>query len=185
MNNLELLKQQITEHFSASDSHNMSIGLTWYERAHNECLLLSQVFETDLNKVVGVVAALSPNNKWQRNLHDAWNFLEAPCLGTKVCTFLGQRQKALDILISDGSSESILKILNGDKTKNFYSNIRYYNSSQAVTVDLWAYRSVKLKPSKKNFRITALAYKEVAHELNLKPHQLQAVVWGVIRGAAS
>ena len=183
MNNLELLKQKITEHFSASDSHNMSIGLTWYNRAHNECLLLSQVFEIDLNKVVGVVAALSPNNKWQRNLHDAWNFLDTPSLETKVCTFMGQRKKALAILASDGSDHAILGILNGDKTKNFYSNIRYYDKSEAVTVDLWAYRSVKLKPSKKNFEAVATAYREVALDLKLKPHQVQAVVWGVVRGS--
>jgi len=184
MNNLQQLKYMITEHFSKSDSHNMSVGLTWYHRAHNECLLLSQVFEIELNKVVGVVAALSPNNKWSRNLHDAWNFLDEPSLDTKVCTFMNQRKKALAILEAS-SDEEILSILNGDKTKNFFGNILYYNSSERVTVDLWAYRSVKLKPSKKNFRITELAYKEVAQDLNLQPHQLQAVVWGVVRGAAS
>ena len=184
-NEIELLKQLITEHFSKSSTENTQLGLSWYERAHNECVLLSQVFELELSKVVGVVSALSPNNKWQQNLKDAWKFLDEPHIKTKVCTFKAQRQKALDILNSSGSDEVVLKILSGDKTKNFYQNILYYKDSQAVTVDTWAYRSVGLKQSKKNFRITELAYKEVAQELNLQPHQVQAVVWGVVRGNAS
>lgn len=184
-NQLDNIKKAIVAHFMTADEHESTSGLTWYERAHNECILLSQVFEVELSKVVGVVSALSPRNKWQRNLHDAWNFLDKPNLDTKVCTFPRQRQKALDILASDGTDETITKILGGDKTKNFYCNIRYYRESQAVTVDVWAYRSVGLEHSKKNFRITELAYKEVAHDLNLQPHQVQAVVWGVVRGKAS
>ena len=176
------LKMQIIQHFNNSDEHNLNVGLSWYERAHNECLLLSQVFELPLSKVVGVVSALSPNNKWKRNLFDTWNFLDKPSLETKVCTFLTQRKKALAILNSDGSDNSILAILKGNKTCNFYNNILHYKDSDVVTVDTWAYRSVNLKQSAKNFRLTELAYKEVAQDLNLRPHQLQAVVWGVVRG---
>ena len=185
MNRQVKLETKILHHFSQSDTLNTELALSWYERAHNECLLLSQVFEIPLNKVVGVVSALSPNNKWNQNLKDAWNFLDAPSIQTKVCTFKNQRRKALDILDSDGSDESILGILKGAKTSNFYKNIRYYRDSQAVTVDTWAYRSVGLKPSVKNFKATELAYKNVAKELNLMPHQVQAVVWCVVRGGAA
>jgi hypothetical protein len=178
------LKVKILEHFERSGYENKELGLTWYNMAHNECILLSQVFEVPLSKVVGVVSSLSPNNKWNRNLHDAWNFLDAPSLETKVCTFMGQRKKALAILESDGSDSEIKRILKGPKTSNFYMNILHYRTSQVVTVDTWAYRSVGLKPTVKNFKVTEQAYKEVASELGLVPHQLQAVVWGVVRGGA-
>lgn len=176
------LSAKIIKHYNKADDTGMESGLTWYNRAHNECVLLSQVFEIPLSKAVGVVAALSPNNKWKRNLHDAWQFLDSPSLETKVCTFKTQRQKALDILSSDGSDATILKILNGQKTKNFYENIKYYASSERVTVDMWAFRSVDLRASTKNFKLVELAYKEAATELDLRPHQLQAVIWGVVRG---
>ena len=176
------LKVKLLNHLSNSDGHNTDIGLTWYQRAHNECLLLSQVFEVPLPKVVGIVAALSPNNKWKRNIHDAWNFLDKPSLDTKVCTFMNQRKKALEILSCNGSDSRIMAILKGDKTKNFYQNILYYDKSDVVTVDTWAYRSVDMKPSKKNFQVVAQVYREVAQDLNLRPHQVQAVVWGVVRG---
>ncbi len=171
--------------FKLADTELITDGLSWYERAHNECLLLSQVFDLPLSKVVGVVAALSPNNKWKRNLQDAWKFLDKPHMNTKVCTYKVQRRKALDILASTGSDEDILAILSGNKTQNFYHNIKYYSSSDKVTVDMWMYRLVDLKPSVKNFKATEVAIQEAAEELNLRPHQLQAVLWGVIRGGAA
>jgi len=179
---LHELKTQIKEHYSKADLENLQLGLTWYERAHNECKLLSMTFGVPLSKVVGVVAALSPNNKWQRNLHDAWDFLDKPSLDTKVCTFTNQRKKALAILESDGENETIEGILKGTKTRNFFHNILNFKTSNRVTVDIWAYRSVSLEEKQKNYKIVSQAYSEVATEYKLKPHQLQAVVWGVVRG---
>lgn len=176
------MKDMIIKHFESSSHHNLNEGLTWYARAFNECLLLSQVFEIPIGKVVGVLASLSPNNKWQRNIHDTWKFLEKPHLNTKVCTFKGQRRKALNILSCIGTDESIKEILKGPKTCNFFENILHYNTSQLVTVDMWAYRSVNLEPTVKNFELTVNAYKEAATQLKLQPHQVQAVVWGVVRG---
>lgn len=182
---MENLKIKILKHYHSAKPENIRYGITWYERAHNECLLLSQVFELPLSKVVGVVAALSPNNKWTQNLTDAWNFLDAPSMETKVCTFFNQRKKALAILASDGSDNSIMVILNGLKTRNFYENILHHSKSNRVTVDIWAFRSVDLANSVKNFKATERAYLEVSQELKLRPHQLQAIVWGVVRGKAS
>jgi hypothetical protein len=180
---IKQLKVKILKHFGASSDSNFDSGMSWYERAHNECLLISQVFEVPLSIVIGIVAALSPSNKWKQNLKDTWSFLEEPNVNTKVCTFMNQRWKALEIYNTEGTDEEIKAILNGDKTKNFYDNILYYSSSDLVTVDRWAYRSVGLNPSKANFKKVEVAYKEVAEELDLRPHQVQAVVWGVTRGA--
>ena len=179
------MKEQIIKHYNSANLQQIQEGLTWYERAHNEAILLSQVFELPLTKVVGVLAALSPNNKWERNLIDAWNLLDKPCLTTKCCTFTKQRQKALDILGGNDSEERILGILNGTKTQNFFKNILHYKTSNTVTVDMWAFRSVKMEPKKKNYDPVAAAYKDAAVELKLRPHQLQAVVWGVVRGGVA
>ena len=179
------MKEQIISHYKNADILQIQDGLTWYERAHNESLLLSMVFDISLPKVIGVIAALSPNNKWQRNLKDAWNLLDTPLITTKCCTFTKQRQKALDILKSSGEEAEILRILNGIKTQNFFKNILHHKTSETVTVDIWAFRSVNVKPTKKNYEPVAAAYREAAIELKLRPHQLQAVVWGVVRGGAA
>lgn len=179
------MENQIKKHYNSSDLKQRKEGLTWYKRAHNEALLLSQVFDVELPKVVGIIAALSPNNKWQRNLKDAWNLLETPLIKTKCSTYIKQRQKALDILNGTGRDIDILRTLGGTKTKNFYTNILYYKYSQEVTVDMWAYRSVNLEPKQKHYNSVELAYTNVAKELNIMPHQLQAVVWGVVRGKSA
>ena len=179
---IEELKQEIHKHYIKSDLNNLKYGMTWYMRAHNECLLLSEVFDIPFNKVVGVVAALSPNNRWQQNLKDAWNFLETPSIDTKVCTFKNQRRKALAILQGGGRIDEITKILNGEKTKKFFTNIVNYDTSEDVTVDIWAYRSVGLEPKKKYYKLIEQAYQESAKQLGMLPHQLQAIVWGVVRG---
>ena len=77
------MKNKIIKHFKSSNDFNKNEGLTWYSRAYNEALLLSMVYELPIGKVVGVLAALSPNNKWQRNIHDTWNFLDKPSIKTK------------------------------------------------------------------------------------------------------
>lgn len=177
------MENLIKKHFNRASIEALNEGMTWYMRAHNEAILLSQVFEIPLPKVIGVIAALSPNNKWKRNLIDTWNLLETPCLTTKCCTFTKQRQKALDILSGSGREADILRVLNGTKTQHFFTNILYYKDSQSVTVDMWAYRSVGVEPKKKYYKQIQTAYQNVAKELNLVPHQVQAVVWGVVRGS--
>lgn len=176
------LKVKIINHFMSANDIDRDLGLGWYERAHNECMIISQVMGVPLSKVIGVLTALSPNNKWSRNLHDTWNFIEEPSLDTKVCTFMGQRRKALNILKCNGEDGSIRGILKGPKTKNFYHNIKYYKTSTDVTVDRWAFRSVDVVVATKNISIVEQAYKEAAIELDLRPNQVQAVVWGVVRG---
>ena len=177
------METMITKHYNSASLEQIREGTTWYEKAHIEATILSQAYGVPLPKVIGVMAALSPNNKWSRNIIDTWNLLESPCITTKCCTFTKQRQKALDILSGSGREAEILEILNGTKTKHFFTNISYYLDSQSVTVDMWAYRSVELEPKQKYYKQVEQAYKNVAQKMNLLPHQLQAVVWGVVRGS--
>lgn len=182
MNELQVIQNKIMTHAINADQTTINHGMSWYEQAHYEALSLSLASGYSLRQCVGVLAALSPNNKWERNKIDAANFLAVPSLDTKVCTFMNQRKKALAILLVD-TDEAIEKILNGDKTRNFYNNILYFDSSKRVTVDMWAYRSVNLEPKKKFYRLVESAYSNVAKDLEMLPHQLQAIVWGVVRGS--
>lgn len=86
---------------------------------------------TNMRKVVGIIAALSPLKTWEQNLVLAREFLKS---GT--CGHMGQFvQKATDILNSSGTDEDILDILNGRKITSFYLNIMYYESANYITID--------------------------------------------------
>jgi len=183
MHTLRTHKDKIIALFNQTDRHNLDNGMIWYESANLHARQLSIEYNISLSKVVGIMAALSPNNKWERNKIDTRKFLENPCMSTKICTFMSQREKALYIYYGTGDSQEIESILNGIKTKNFFNNILYHDTSQAVTVDMWAFRSVGVEEKTKNIPLVTQAYSELANDLNIMPHQLQAVVWGVIRGS--
>jgi len=183
MKTINKYKRDIIKLFNQTNGENLDNGMTWYKDANIYAKTLAKDFDIPLNKVIGVMAALSPNNKWDRNKIDTRKFLEEPSLDTKVCTFTNQRIKAMYIYHGTGCEDSILGILNGVKTCNFFSNILNHKTCDRVTVDMWAFRSVGTEEKLKNVPLVTQAYQELATELNIVPHQLQAVVWGVIRGS--
>jgi hypothetical protein len=75
-------------------------GLHWYQRAHD--LAVKFIHEYDgltMGQAVGVIAALSPNNKWERNCIDAEAMIKTWSIGgdynmIKVCTFNPNKRKA-------------------------------------------------------------------------------------------
>lgn len=183
MRTINKYKRSIIKLFNNTSRDNLDNGLTWYQDAHLVAHGLSKKYNLPLFKVVGIMAALSPNNKWERNKIDTELFILRPSLDTKVCTFKKQREKALDIYNVCNSPYEVLMVLRGVKTCNFFRNILDYDTSEHVTVDMWAFRSVGVEPKTKYIKDITEAYQQVANELALKPHQVQAVVWGVIRGS--
>lgn len=105
----------------------------WYLEAFRYGVELSSKtgHTISVSKACGVIAALSPLKSWELNKKIAKDMLE-----TRDCGQMGIfKKKALDIMDSDGSDESILDILNGRKISAFYLNIKYPNKANNVTID--------------------------------------------------
>lgn len=111
-------------------------GWEWYESALTSCKKLAGVYDCRLSTVVGVVAALSPNNKWQRNIVNAEHLIHAYMAGeavesVKVSTYHAMRNKAWDILTLGTDHDmkeadmraAIVAKLRGQKITTFYQNI--------------------------------------------------------------
>lgn len=166
--------------YKEATPENHREGMIWYHQARSHAKRLSLKHNVPLRKVVGIISALSPNNKWHRNLLDADLFLDKPLLETKVCTYTDNRIKAIKIL-SLRPDQDIQDILGGTKTKSFYDNILNENS-QMITVDLWMYRAVGLEMSVKNYQIISDAIKLIAdNTFHKKGYIVQATLWTVIR----
>lgn len=174
------IENRLQELFEKASLTQYMHGLDWYAIAYTKAERLAERYELPLFKVIGVLAALSPNNKWERNLKDADLFLATPSLDTKVCTFKNQRIKALAILQADNEVH-VEKILNGRKTISFFQNIMYHSTSRLVTVDLWMFRIAELPHKKQNYEVISKAVSNVSKKNSVLPHQLQAVVWTVVR----
>ena len=165
-------------------------GIEWYDRAKREAEDIASLYGIPVRTVVGVMAALSPNNKWVRNVKDADTmckaWAEGDCLSDfKVSCYNTMKEKAWSILVDELDDDNdILTRLNGQKIRSFYSNILGLDE---VTIDGHALNIAlgkrygltddKTNMGKKQYREMQAAYLRAAHRVKVKPHVLQAITW--------
>ena len=182
---------------------DISSGLHWYQRAYDLAVKFIHAYDgLTMGQAVGVIAALSPNNKWERNCIDAEAMIKTWSIGgdynmIKVCTFNPNKQKAIDILSLDMESvdtEVIPKILNGQKVVAFYRSIMGDKSSVCVDGHAYAIFIGERVPTTKTPSITPKLFETIqrAYQLvakrsadlcgvELSPTQVQAVTWVTYR----
>jgi hypothetical protein len=171
--------------FDEATPMELLTGLSWYNVARIWIGGRAAKYATTPETVAGIVAALSPMNKWEQNLIDAVRILEQGAEAT-VCTF--NREKAKALKIRDGAHP--LDTLGGLKVLAFYDNF-IDDESELVTIDRHAWnalqgerqliseRGPRLTP--KRYQAASDAYKELAEYVGIYPYQAQAVVWEVWR----
>jgi hypothetical protein len=178
-------------------------GIHWYQRAYDLAVKFIHAYDgLTMGQAVGVISALSPNNKWERNCIDAEAMIKTWHIGgdynsIRVCTFNNNKRKAIAILELDMESadaEAIPNILSGQKVVAFYRSIM--GDKNAVCVDGHAYaifigeriatsRTPSITP--KLFETIQRAYQLVAKRsvelcgVELSPTQVQAVTWVTYR----
>lgn len=167
-----------------------SEGLTWYQRANVAAVRLADQYEISIETAAGVIAALSPRNKWSRNLVDAENLIAAfvaagpeACEEIKVCTFGANKKKAVAILTWEAGEDLAKEILSGPKLIEFFSCII---GQDDVCIDGHAYSiwfgdrvTLAKVPSigKKLREEIKKDYLAVAKKNNLKGYEVQAITW--------
>jgi hypothetical protein len=179
---------------------DLAAGIEWYARAERLGHRLADEYGCTFEQAVGVIAALSPNNRWARNCVDAEAMIQAWAVGADpsavtVCTYGAMRAKACQILaMADTSQAAIATILNGRKITAFFLSIT--GRPDAVCVDGHAYAiwlgqrvTTTNTPSLgvKLYADIARAYVLVAKRSAalcgevLTPAQVQAVTWVTYR----
>lgn len=165
-------------------------GLTWYVNANSDCKEIAEKLELPLHIVIGVVSALSPNNKWERNIVNASDLCTAFINGQdmdsiKVSTYHKMKEKAWSILETMPNYEETIEILNGKKIVSFFRNISgdetditidgharniYYNDKQGLTTP-----NTNIK--KNEYKDIQKAYLRASKKLGIKAYELQAITW--------
>lgn len=166
-------------------------GNLWYHIARAIACRLALKHDITEAQAIGVIAALSPRNKWERNVQDADSLITAFKGGgaaqaqlTKVCTFGANKTKAIKILESGLSRiNSVLTILSGPKLREFAACIYgqddvcidghaycIWNGGRTSLADVPAI-GVKLRKQIKADYIKAAA------DLGLTPAACQAITW--------
>ena len=124
---LSVNAREIVAKFTLATSQEVQLGCDWYRSALNIAGRIADRYDMRIETVAGVIAALSPNNRWERNIIDAEALIkvwaaggsDADILAVKCCTYPVMRQKALDIL----KGSDIVKTLNGPKIIEFFNCI--------------------------------------------------------------
>jgi hypothetical protein len=180
----------INKVFKQATQAELQHGLTWYADAQAACQTMADTYELPLAVVVGVVAALSPTNRWERNLIDADNMLATFTSGgyvedTAPCTYKTMRDKAWQIL-ADGvaqDADTIAKTLNGPKITDFFLCIM---GADVCVIDGHAWcianadrRTMQEVPSigKKLRTELQAAYSKAGKKHKMTAFQMQAATW--------
>jgi len=176
--------------YKLANASEIKHGLTWYVNANTDCMRIANTLELPLHIVIGVVSALSPNNKWERNIVNAEDLCNAFINGQdmdsiKVSTYHKMKQKAWHILEKMPSYDETITILNGKKIVSFFRNISgdetditidgharniYYNDRQGLTTPNTSIRKLEYLDIQK-------AYLRASKKLGIKAYELQAITW--------
>jgi hypothetical protein len=185
--------------FFSANTFEIQEGEDWYARANLIARNIGRAYDIDWYAVAGVIAALSPNNRWDRNVADTERLVKAYCASgfdadaVKVCTFGNNKTKAIRIL----NGESPRDVLGGLKVQAFYGCIVGDND---VCVDGHAY-SIWIGeriPTTKTPKISPKLYHSIADDYRVAtdqinaitgkqylPSQVQAITWVVWRNHIS
>lgn len=166
-------------------------GIAWYGTAKSIATVLAGQYEIPANQAIAVLAALSPRNKWSRNVADAEALIGAYVAAgseqarlTKVCTFGANKEKAVKVLESGLETlPTALDILSGPKLREFASCIA---GLEEVCIDghawcIWQGSRVTLADvppiGVKLRREIKKDYRKAANDLGLKASEVQAICW--------
>ena len=179
--------------YRAADDDQRAGGMAWYSKAQCAAYDIAAKYDIAVYIVVAVISALSPNNKWSRNVTNADALIGAFLRGdgidaVKVSTYHAMKRKAWDILAARPDYDGAKAMLKGQKITSFFCDIM---GEFNVTIDGHARNiaydeKVGLTDDRTNigkleYRALQAAYEEAARQLGLMPYQLQAITWRVWR----
>jgi hypothetical protein len=168
-------------------------GMSWYADAYNAAYEIGLKYDVAVYIVVAVISALSPNNKWARNVSNADALIGAFMRGdgvdsVKVSTYHAMKNKAWGILAARPTYDGAKSMLKGQKITSFFCDIM---GEFNVTIDGHARNiayneRIGLTDDKTNigvreYRALQGAYKDSAKDVGIMPYQLQAITWRVWR----
>lgn len=181
-------------------------GMGWYTIALAECDKIAKEYGISLLQAVGVVAALSPQMPWKRNIPVARGCIVQFQNSLPMRGHTQSQMAKVRAILAAGPLATRLEIARmvwgtGDKFKtiNFYYDILGVGpdadglgriANCGVTIDRWAaaacvgqYINTIDMPNLNKVRYIACAdaYIAMAARHNMEPAQMQAIIWVVIR----
>jgi hypothetical protein len=189
--NIPILVENIKNVFHSATDDQINAGHNWYSDANRIAYALANTYHSNIENVIGVIAAVSPLNSWGNNINLAGRIVAGHTIGMPVTN--GYLQNGLikaNSILDDPYFHNYPEIyLKSQKIAAFYDSILNNGMGTLVCVDRHAYSIAideKLTNSTRltnlQYRIIANAYNIASNDLNDIPVQiLQAITWVVWR----
>ena len=187
-----MTRRILTRHDSATGEQREE-GTAWYRNARTFAAVLSEQLPYSFEQIAHVIAALSPQVTWEKNIESTHLVIAAHLTGQtsgKVAGYPGytaSTDKAFRILAGD------LSALKGPKVEAFAAAIT--GDLSHVVCDIWACRAARSSadnllfmytdgelPGARERRAITEAYRRAAARRDVEPAVMQAIVWTVTRG---
>ena len=195
--------REIVAKFTLATSQEVQLGCDWYPSAYKIAVRMAGTYGVPTETAAGVIAALSPNNRWERNIVDAEAMLKCYAAGgtrddmlnVKVCTYGKMKAKAVAILTRFEPSiedwQDITTILKGKKIVEFFNCITNPLLND-VCIDGHAYSvwfgqrltmkevppiGKKLRQQIKTDYVDACAFINEELDESYSPADIQAITW--------
>lgn len=173
--------------WARADQNHRAAGSTWYANANR---FATQLDPADPRRAAGVLAALSPRTRWERNCDLARRaYTDGRASGT-----IGQSCRVADRILAGEDPADVLK---APKVRAFFTLIDNPHAD-AVVIDRHAVDIAvgeRLSDDQRSRRYPlasggwyerfAEVYRQAAHILELPAHVVQAVTWLVHRDHVS
>jgi len=182
MINQDNIKANIDYIYSLCNHYYIDAGQAWYKDANLFCKQIANQSAYTVEQIAGILSALSPAVEWETNKGDCISLVKNK--NSIVSTYTPQREKALAIRkLKRPSNTDIVNILHGPKTIAFYYNLLL--NSNYVTIDRHMGRLMfdnnnlyyVSQVITRYYNTLSTIIKEQAQVYNLKPYELQAIIW--------
>lgn len=179
------MRTNLLQTIAEATADDETAGLGWYHAAHMIAEDIAAAHGLTIRQAAGLLAALSPQTGWAENVRLAVQAAES---GRASDHFADACEKADRILRGEDPAE----VLGGRKVRSFFTNIADPTRSGAVTVDRHCvdmlagsrgYVQSRILERVGAYALCAAVVRSVARELNLRPHEVQAIAWVAWRNA--
>ena len=165
-------------------------GINWYYVANAYCRELASRFAISIQQAAGLIAVFSPQAQWTENKRYAVSFLVNPKILLRSRVQVKKAKKILT-LTSESDIYHAQTVSNAAwKTKSFFLNILNPDIATDVTIDrhaiavciqhpdnVYALDKSYALPTKGQYDFFQQCYMKAAAQLDILPHQLQAITW--------
>jgi len=178
---IRTLSANLLSLFDSRTASDEALGSVWYDNAHKLVLEWADTYSLPIATVASVVAAISPQVEWSRNL-----IIADDILAGRPASIGGAIRLNIDkaIRIRNGRLTSTLDVMpGGPKVASFAANLS--GDLSVVTVDTHASQAALNNPlatvrlNWKHYTEFAEAYRYAAFKANREPAVFQAIIWHI------